>query len=105
MEKKLNRKKMEIKSNPLDLSLVEDYLRINASDEKALIETLIEFSKEDIFQATGATFKDHGVNESYKMLQLTIITDRYENRGSNDMSYKNNNIYSQYCQRLRAMVN
>lgn len=68
------------------------YLRVDGNEEDDFINVLIEFSKEEIENSTG----DDGTNPSstYKMAQLIIITDRFENRGSNDGDFKPNNILS-----------
>lgn len=77
-----------------DLSLLEakTYLRVDGDEEDELIKLLINFSKEEIKNSTG----DDGVNPSpiYKIAQLIIIADRYENRGSEDMKFTPNNILS-----------
>lgn len=88
----------------LGVPQVEVFLRIDANEEINFIESLIELSKEEILEATGAKFEDFGQSEIYKMLQQIIIADRYENRTSTDWEFKKNNIYSQYCQLLRLKV-
>lgn len=76
----------------LTLEAVKRYMRIDTDDEDDLINELIEYSKEEIKNSTG----DDGANPSYtyKMAQLLIITDRFENRGSDDKDFKVNNALS-----------
>ena len=78
----------------VDLAKAKEYLRIDEEDEDSLIEMLIEFSKEEIENSTGATFDSGGESKTYEMAQLIIITDRYENRGSQDLEFKPNNMLS-----------
>lgn len=88
----------------LTLDMVKVYLRVDESDEDQLINQLIEFSKEDIFESTGATFEEFGETKLYQMLQKVIIVDRYENRSSSDVEYQKGNIYSSLCTKLRVQV-
>ncbi|MGL5051780.1 MAG: head-tail connector protein [Cetobacterium sp.] len=78
----------------VDLAKAKEYLRIDEEDEDSLIEMLIEFSKEEIENSTGVTFDSGGESKTYEMAQLIIITDRYENRGSQDLEFKPNNMLS-----------
>lgn len=84
------------------LEKAKTYLRIDGNDEDDLILSLIEYSKEEIKNSTG----DDGENPShtYIMAQLLIITDRYENRGSNDEEFKINNILSRLLTKLKFKV-
>lgn len=76
----------------LNVDAVKKYMRIDTDEEDAFIEDLIEFSKEEIKNSTGndGTILSH----TYKMAQLLIITDRFENRGSQDKDFKVNNALS-----------
>ena len=78
----------------VDLSKAKEYLRIDEEDEDNFIEMCIEFSKEEIRNSTGVDFDSGGESKTYQMAQLIIITDRYENRGSQDLEFKPNNTLS-----------
>lgn len=88
----------------LNIDEMKLYLRVDGSEEDEMINSLIEYSKEEIKDATGAAMEDYGDSEVYKMLQKIIITDRYENRSSTDGEWKVNNIYSSLCTKLKARV-
>lgn len=85
----------------IDLTKAKEYLRVDDSDEDTLIEMLIEFSKEEIENSTGVNFDLGGENKTYQMAQLIIITDRYENRGSQDLEFKANNSLSGIYTKLK----
>ncbi|MGL5650003.1 MAG: head-tail connector protein [Clostridium sp.] len=85
----------------VDLTKAKEYLRIDEEYEDSLIETLIEFSKEEIENSTGVTFDSGGDTKTYELAQLIIITDRYENRGSQDLEFKPNNILSSLYTKLK----
>lgn len=85
----------------VDLTKAKEYLRIDEDYEDTLIETLIEFSKEEIENSTGVTFDSGGDTKTYELAQLIIITDRYENRGSQDLEFKPNNILSSLYTKLK----
>lgn len=85
----------------IDLAKAKEYLRIDEEDEDSLIEMLIEFSKEEIENATGVNFDSGGSSRTYELAQLIIITDRYENRSSSDQEFKANNILSSLYTKLR----
>lgn len=85
----------------VDLTKAKEYLRIDEEYEDSLIETLIEFSKEEIEHSTGVTFGSSGDTKTYELAQLIIITDRYENRGSQDLEFKPNNILSSLYTKLK----
>lgn len=85
----------------VDLTKAKEYLRIDEEYEDSLIETLIEFSKEEIENSTGVTFDSGGNTRTYELAQLIIITDRYENRGSQDLEFKPNNILSSLYTKLK----
>lgn len=76
----------------LTLEYVKKYMRVDTDEEDAFINELIEYSKEEIKNSTG----DDGSNSSYtyRMAQLLIITDRFENRSSEDKDFKANNALS-----------
>ncbi|MGL5583548.1 MAG: head-tail connector protein [Cetobacterium sp.] len=78
----------------VDKARAKEYLRIDEEDEDNFIEMCIEFSKEEIENSTGVTFDSGGESKIYEMAQLIIITDRYENRGSQDLEFKPNNMLS-----------
>lgn len=80
------------------------YLRVDNNDEDNLIKNLIEFSKEEIKNSTGMCFNPDGNSYSYKLAQLIIVTDRYENRGSQDLTIKINNFLSNLYLKLRYEV-
>ena len=85
----------------VDLTKAKEYLRIDEDYEDTLIETLIEFSKEEIENSTGVTFDSGGDTKTYELAQLIIITDRYENRGSQDLEFKPNNMLSSLYTKLK----
>lgn len=78
----------------LDLEDIKLYLRVDGNEEDKLIETLEKFSREEIEASTGVKYNETGNSETYKLAQLIIIADRYENRGSSDLEFKPNNILS-----------
>lgn len=88
----------------LTLDEAKEYLRVDGDEEKKLIEFLIEFSKEEIENSTGVTFDSGGDKKTYKLAQLIIITDRFENRGSEDLEFKANNILSSLYTKLKYEV-
>ena len=83
----------------LSLDDVKLYLRVDSDEEDNFISDLIEYSKEEIKNSTG----DDGSNPSYtyKMAQLLIISDRFENRGSNEGEFKPNNALSCLLAKLK----
>ncbi|MGL6113509.1 MAG: head-tail connector protein [Cetobacterium sp.] len=85
----------------VDLTKAKEYLRIDEDYEDSLIEMLIEFSKEEIENSTGVTFDSSGDTKTYELAQLIIITDRYENRGSQDLEFKPNNMLSSLYTKLK----
>lgn len=85
----------------VDLTRAKEYLRIDEEYEDSLIEMLIEFSKEEIKNSTGVTFDSGGDTRTYELAQLIIITDRYENRGSQDLEFKPNNMLSSLYTKLK----
>ncbi|MGL5592334.1 MAG: head-tail connector protein [Cetobacterium sp.] len=85
----------------VDLTKAKEYLRIDEDYEDTLIEMLIDFSKEEIENSTGVTFESGGDTKTYELAQLIIITDRYENRGSQDLEFKPNNMLSSLYTKLK----
>ena len=85
----------------IDKTKAKEYLRIDEAYEDTLIEMLIEFSKEEIENSTGVTFDSGGNTKTYELAQLIIITDRYENRGSQDLEFKPNNMLSSLYTKLK----
>ena len=85
----------------VDLTKAKEYLRIDEDYEDTLIEMLIDFSKEEIENSTGVTFDSGGDTKTYELAQLIIITDRYENRGSQDLEFKPNNMLSSLYTKLK----
>lgn len=85
----------------VDLTKAKGYLRIDEDYEDNLIEMLIEFSKEEIQNSTGVTFDSGGSTKTYELAQLIIISDRYENRGSQDLEFKPNNMLSSLYTKLK----
>lgn len=85
----------------VDLVKAKEYLRVDDDSENILIESLIEFSKEEIENSTGVKFNSSGNSKTYELAQLIIITDRYENRGSQDLEFKPNNILSGLYTKLK----
>lgn len=88
----------------LTLDEVKKYLRVDGDDEDVTIEFLIEYSKEEIENSTGVTFDSGGATKTYKLAQLIIITDRFENRGSQDLEFKVNNFLSTLYTKLKYGV-
>lgn len=85
----------------IDKAKAKEYLRIDEEYEDTLIEMLIDFSKEEIENSTGVTFDSGGNTKTYELAQLIIITDRYENRGSQDLEFKPNNMLSSLYTKLK----
>ena len=85
----------------LELEDIKMYLRIDDNTEDSLLIMLEKFSREEIENSTGVPFKPEGNSETYKLAQLIIIADRYENRGSEDMKFTPNNILSGLYTRLK----
>lgn len=85
----------------IDKAKAKEYLRIDEDYEDSLIEMLIDFSKEEIKNSTGVTFDSGGNTKTYELAQLIIITDRYENRGSQDLEFKPNNMLSSLYTKLK----
>lgn len=85
----------------LTLDEVKRYLRIDGDEEDELIKFFVEFSKEEIENSTGVIFDSAGNSKTYKLAQMVIITDRFENRGSQDLEFKPNNILSSLYTKLK----
>ena len=90
-----------LESKALDIAAAKIYLRIDEDAEDSLIKFLLEFSKEEIERTTGVKFDSGGTTNLYKMAQLIIITDRYENRGSLDQPFQPNNSLTSLYTKLR----
>lgn len=91
-------------SSILRLEEIKMYLRIDDDTEDELLRNLELYSREEIENSTGVLFNQEGNSETYKMAQLIIITDRYENRGSEDLEFKANNILSCLFTKLKYQV-
>lgn len=85
----------------LTLGEIKLYLRVDGNDEDTLITQLELFSREEIKNSTGVKYDEDNLTETYKLCQLTIITDRYENRGSEDLEFKANNMLSCLYSKLK----
>lgn len=85
----------------LDLDIVKLYLRVDGNEEDNLLSDLINFSKEEIENSTGVKFNPNGNSSTYRLAQMMIVTDRYENRGSQDLEYKVNNSLSGLYTKLK----
>lgn len=88
----------------LSLNEIKLYLRVDGNDEDTLITQLELYSREEIENSTGFAYKEENVPELYKMAQLYIINDRYENRGSQDLEFKANNILSCLYRKLKCLA-
>lgn len=70
----------------VELSEMKDWLRIYEDDEDLLINTLIESSVSIIQIATGISkeyiteCKNYRIKDLYKMVQIILITDLYNER-------------------------
>lgn len=95
---------MEIKNKVLSLKEAKEYLRLDSDDEDSFIQLLIEYSKETIKNSTGVIYNPNGNSYTYIITQLMIITDRYENRGSQDLEIKPNNCLSSLYTKLKYGV-
>lgn len=85
----------------VDLKTVKLYLRIDGDEEDELLNSFIEFSREEIENSTGVKYTSCTNRSTYKIAQLVIISDRYENRGSQDLEYKPNNSLSSLYTKLK----
>lgn len=88
----------------LTMEKIKLYLRLDGDDEVLLLTQLEAFSKEEIFNSTGVKYDEENVTETYKLAQLIIIADRYENRASEDQEFKPNNILSCLYSKLKYSV-
>jgi uncharacterized phage protein (predicted DNA packaging) len=84
----------------LETEKMKRYLRLEADyhEEDEDISDLLQFSKEYIKNVTGKNELD---NEVYRLTQKIIVSDRYENRGSSDMSNKTQNFLSDLLQQIQ----
>ncbi|MGL6063759.1 MAG: head-tail connector protein [Fusobacteriaceae bacterium] len=85
----------------LSLEEIKVYLRVDEEEEDSLLLQLEKFSREDIENATGVSYLQGENLETYRLAQLVIINDRYENRGSQDLEFKSNNILSSLFTKLK----
>lgn len=86
----------------LTLEEIKSYLRVDSDEDDALIIMFENFSREEIKNSTGMEYNPDNISYSYKMAQLMIITDRYENRGSEDGEFKANNALSCLYTKLKT---
>lgn len=68
----------------MTLEYVKDYLRVDTEDEDDFIKQLMEVSQIYIDSCVGEAYKSHekGVKVA-ELLQMKLINDMYESRGSN----------------------
>lgn len=85
----------------LNLETVKLYLRIDDNEEDIILEELIEYSKEEIENSTGVKYNPSGNLSTYRLAQLLIIADRYENRSSQDIVFTPNNSLSTLYTKLK----
>lgn len=88
----------------LNLDVIKLYLRLDGDEEDIFLEQLKIYSREEIENSTGVRYNSASISEIYKMAQLIIIADRYENRSSGDMDFKTNNILSCLYAKLKYAV-
>jgi uncharacterized phage protein (predicted DNA packaging) len=88
----------------LTLEEIKLYLRVDETEEDNLITSLELFSREEIEESTGASYEMYKTIELYKIAQLIIITDRYENRASQDSELKSNTALNSIYQKLKCKV-
>jgi uncharacterized phage protein (predicted DNA packaging) len=88
----------------LTLEEIKLYLRVDETEEDNLITSLELFSREEIEESTGASYEMYKTIELYKIAQLIIITDRYENRASQDSVLKSNTALNSIYQKLKCKV-
>ncbi|MBY6915480.1 head-tail connector protein [Clostridium botulinum] len=68
----------------MTLEYIKNYLRVDSEDEDELIKNLMEVSQIYIDSCVGEAYKGHekGIKLS-ELLQIKLINDMYESRGSN----------------------
>lgn len=71
----------------LTLTEVKQYLRVDFSDDDALITNLMNAADEYLRGSVGATYSNTG--ERAKSLLLIVISDLYDNRGIQDRASNN----------------
>ncbi len=91
-------------SAALTLAEIKLYLRVDGTEEDNLITSLELFSREEIEESTGALYEMYKTVEMYKMAQMIIITDRYENRASQDSELKSNTALNSIYKKLKCKV-
>lgn len=83
----------------LNTNELNEWLRIDNSDDENTLNSLIQASTLIIEQSTGVTLADVSDNqqaeELYKTLQKFIITDLYENREGGNISPAIVSLYAQ----------
>jgi len=60
------------------LDEAKEYLRLDAPDEDALVETLIAAAETYLYNATGITY--NSANELARLCVLILVADWFENR-------------------------
>lgn len=88
----------------LNLEDIKTYLRVDSDEDDTLISSLMEYAKEEIFDATGIKEPTENNEATYNLAMKIIVADRYENRTSGDEEFKVNNILSRIYTRLRLEV-
>ena len=68
----------------LEVTEMKKYLRVDFNEDDEFIAELINFSKEYL---TNAGIKE-STNPSYKLAQKIIVDDRYNHRGSEEVTPK-----------------
>ena len=93
----------------LTMGTIKEYLREDESDY--LLEILLDYSIEEIYNSTGLKATDVTIDEikagetkTYQLCQLVIITDRFENRSSQDLTPQAQNILSNLYAKLKYAV-
>lgn len=71
----------------LTLTEVKNYLRVDFSDDDALIASLMSVADEYLKSSVGATYDN--TSERAKILLLLVISDLYDNRGLSDKASGN----------------
>lgn len=66
----------------LTIGEAKEFLRIDGTEEDALLQTLISAAEKSLYNATGNTFDS--ANELAKLYCLVLVSDWYENRELNE---------------------
>jgi uncharacterized phage protein (predicted DNA packaging) len=88
----------------LEIDEIKLYLRVDSDEEDTLITSLESFSREEIEASSGATYENYKDTQLYKMAQLIIITDRYENRSTLDSEKIENTALNSIYTKLKCKV-